>query len=84
MADSNAIEKALANEISIILGVGAAQLKRDAPLHSLGMDSMSFVELLVFIEKQFKLNLMASGLNKEDFQTISSLADKISRATAAR
>lgn len=84
MADSSAVEKALANEISIILGVEAAQLKHDAPLHSLGMDSMSFVELLVFIEKQFKLNLMASGLNKEDFQTISSLADKISRATAAR
>ena len=84
MADSNAIEKALANEISIILGVEAAQIKPDAPLHSLGMDSMSFVELLVFIEKQFKLNLIASGLNKEDFQTISSLAGKISRETARK
>jgi acyl carrier protein len=84
MADSSAVEKALANEISIILGVEATQLKYDAPLHSLGMDSMSFVELLVFIEKQFKLNLMASGLNKEDFQTIASLAGKISRETAVK
>jgi len=84
MADLNAIEQALAKEISIILGVEAVQVKTDAPLHSLGMDSMSFVELLVFIEKAFKINLMASGLKKEDFQTIASLAGKISRETAAK
>ena len=84
MADLSAIERALANEISIILGVEAPLVKTDAPLHSLGMDSMSFVELLVFIEKSFKINLMASGLKKEDFQTIASLAGKISRETAAR
>ena len=75
------IESELTNEITIILGVEAAQIKNSAPLHSLGMDSMSFVELLVFIEKRFKLNLMSSGLNKEDFQTITSLAQKILAAT---
>ena len=77
MTDSSTIENELINEISIILGVKAAQVKNDVPFHSLGMDSMSFVELLVFIEKRFKLNLIASGLNKQDFENIKSLAHKI-------
>jgi acyl carrier protein len=73
------IENLLQKEIGIILGKEAASLEKDTLLSSLGMDSMSFVELLVFIEKRFKIKLMESGLKKEDFQTITALAARISK-----
>ena len=66
------IEERLIKEISIILSIDPSMIIPDTPLHSLGLDSLRFVELLVFIEKKFNLNLMETGLTREDFQTISS------------
>ncbi len=71
------IEETLINEVATILSVDPDTVSHDAPLHSLGMDSLRFVELLVFIESQFSLNLMDSGLTKADFQTIGALARRI-------
>lgn len=71
------IEKLLQKEVGVILGKEGAQVQPNTPLASLGIDSMGFVELLVFIEKEFKIKLMESGLNKEDFQSISTLARRI-------
>jgi len=51
----------------------------DKSFHELGIDSLGFVEILVFIEKTFKLQLIASDLTKKDFETIHSLASFISR-----
>ena len=68
------IEDKLVQEIAAILSTDAAKIKPDVPLHALGIDSMSFVEILVFIEKTFKLQLIESGLTREDFATIRSLA----------
>ena len=74
------IERILIEEIAVILNADASSLSADAPLHTLGVDSMSFVELLVFIEKRFKLKLMESSLKKEDFRTIRALAARISQS----
>jgi acyl carrier protein len=71
------IEDKLINQIAAILSVDSQKIKPEAPLHSLGVDSLSFVELLVFIEKEFKVKLMESGLTGEDFKTIRSLARRI-------
>jgi len=46
------IEQKLVKQVAAILAVGANQVGPDAPLHTLGVDSLSFVELLVFIEKE--------------------------------
>jgi len=46
-------------------------------LSELGLDSMSFVELLVFIEKKFNLKLVDSGLGRENFKTVRALANRI-------
>ena len=73
------IEAVLAKEVAVILGVDAGTIDAAAPLHTLGIDSLSFVEILVFIEKSFKVKLMESGLTRQDFQTIRSLAECISR-----
>jgi acyl carrier protein len=74
------IERILIDEISTILNADAASLTPEAPLHTLGVDSMSFVELLVFIEKRFKLKLMESSLKKEDFRTVRALASRIAQS----
>jgi len=77
--DVKEIEKILINEASIILALDIETVAADVPLQDLGLDSLGFVELLVAIEKRFNLKLMESGLTQEDFQTINSLARRISR-----
>ena len=80
--DSNiaAIEETLCKEISTILDVDISLVKKDSFLPQLGLDSMGFVELLVFIEKKFQIKLIESGLNKSDFETIAALSRKIAQA----
>lgn len=73
------IEKKLMAEISTILGIDPATVKPEVPLHTLGINSLSLVEILVFVEKSFALNLMESGLSQEDFQTTQSLAGRIAK-----
>ena len=75
------IEKLLVTEVANILSIDPATVTVDAPLHSLGMNSMAFIELLVAIEKTFELKLMETDLTREDFQAIGSLASRISRMT---
>ena len=69
------IEKILVREIGIILG--GIQVGEDVQLHELGLDSMGFVELLVFIEKKFNLKLVDSGLARDNFRTVRILAKSI-------
>jgi len=71
------IEACLVREVAVILGEEPAAIAADRPLAELGIDSLSFVELLVTIEKNFGLKLMESGLTKEDFRTLRSLAKRI-------
>ena len=71
------IENILAQEIATILSVDPSTVIKNVPLHEMGVDSLSFVELLVFIEKTFNIKLMESGLTSEDFRTIRSLASSI-------
>lgn len=82
LGSANQIEEKLISRLSSILSVDSATLKPELPLHALGVDSLSFVELLVFIEKEFKVKLMESGMTKDDFRTIRSLAKCISKSKA--
>ena len=73
------IEKLLIDEIAIVARQSAADIAADKPLHLLGIDSMGFVEVLVFIEKQFGLKLIETGMTREDFETITALSACIER-----
>lgn len=73
------IEKTLIQGISSIANRDVATITPEAPLHELGIDSLGFIEVLVFIEKTFTLPLIASDLTREDFETIHALASFISR-----
>ncbi len=73
------IEEILIGGVAAILSRGTSEIAPEAPLHTLGIDSLGFVELLVFIEKKFNLKLIESGLSREDFKSVRSLAACISR-----
>ncbi len=51
----------------------------DTQLVDMGFDSFGLVELFVGIEKNFKLQLMESGILKEDLASIKSLASFIDK-----
>lgn len=68
------IEDALLEGIASIADADKASLAADQPFHELGIDSLGFVEILVFIEKKFRLQLIQSDLTRKDFETVRSLA----------
>jgi len=70
----------LRTELEIILGRKLEAGDDNRPLHALGVDSMSLVELLVAIEREFDLRLMESNVTSEDLRTIKGLAAVIHRA----
>ncbi len=72
------IEQKLIEGISSITNKDKSAIAADIPFHELGIDSLGFVEILVFIEKSFKLQLIASDLTKKDFETIHTLSSYIS------
>jgi len=67
----------LRSHVAMLTGTDSAQVATDRPLHLLGLDSMGFVDLLVFIEKQFDLALMSSGLVQNDFASLDVLTQRI-------
>jgi acyl carrier protein len=71
------IEESLIREVAAILSRDPGLIEPETPLHEMGVDSLGFVELLVVIEKKFKIKLMESGLTRSDFRTIRSLSEKI-------
>jgi acyl carrier protein len=73
------IEDKLRQGISNVTNKDISEIEPDKPFHDLGIDSLGFVEILVFIEKTFELQLISSDLTREDFETVRSLASCISR-----
>jgi acyl carrier protein len=73
------IENVLIKGISSIKNLTAAEIAPERSFHELGIDSLGFVEILVFIENTFKLELIASDLAKKDFESVRTLALFISR-----
>lgn len=72
------IEGKLIEGISEILSVDRSSVVSDVPFKELGLDSLGFVEMLVFIEKTFNLNMVETDLTKKDFETLNSLATFLS------
>jgi acyl carrier protein len=79
-----AIEELLIREVAAILSKDPGLIEPEIPLHEMGVDSLGFVELLVVIEKKFKIKLMESGLTRNDFRTIRSLSSKIGTMELSR
>lgn len=74
------IKKKITEQIALSIGEDPGNIESDMPMHELGMDSLGLVELFVFIEKEFKIQLMESGISQEDIKKIDSLAESINKA----
>ncbi|CCK82004.1 MULTISPECIES: acyl carrier protein [Desulfobacula] len=74
------IKEKLTEQIALSIGEEPSNIKSDMLMHELGLDSLGLVELFVFIEKEFKIQLMESGISQEDIQKIDSLSESISKA----
>ncbi len=61
-------------ETGIILSGKGKDISGDTSLASFGFDSLSFVELLISIEKKFKIKLIEIGLQPVDMKTLATLA----------
>jgi acyl carrier protein len=73
------IEDRLIRGIAAIAKVDASSLPPEKPFHELGIDSLGFVEILVFIEKNFHVELLATDVTRRDFESVRSLARFIER-----
>ena len=74
------IKDKLIEQIALSIGDEPSNINSDMKMHELGMDSLGLVELFVFIEKEFKIQLMESGISQEDIMQIDSLAESIHKA----
>ena len=75
------VERALAQEVATILSVDPTVVKPDVPFHSLGMESLGFVELLVFVENTYGLALIDAGLNRQNSENLRALARYVCQHT---
>jgi acyl carrier protein len=71
------VESFLLAETGIILAENSTEITSSVPLADTGYDSMSFVSLLISVEKKYGIKLVEKGLNPEDMKTLKSLAERI-------
>lgn len=78
------VARQLSAEVATLLHRPPAEISPDRPLHELGLDSMSFVELMVFIERQFGVNPLEAEIGPQDIESIGRLAACVHRLQSAR
>ena len=71
------IKKQLCSDISVITSTELEKIDSSESLASLGIDSLSLVEIFVAVENKYKLKLLNSNLCNEDLASIDSLCNKI-------
>lgn len=71
------IKEKMIEQIALSLGQEPATIASDMMMHEIGMDSLKLIELFVFIEKEFKVQVMESGISQEALMKIDSLAQSI-------
>lgn len=71
------ITQQLIQEAAVIRSLDPATINPEAPLHELGIDSLGLVEILVFVEKTFSLNLLEAGLSRQHLRSLSSIAQGV-------
>ena len=78
-SDTEQIKLWLLEEISAITGTESKLLDPTLSLSENGISSMGFVELLLGISRQFKIELLNSELSPYDVSSVDAFAAKIAR-----
>jgi acyl carrier protein len=73
------VADALRQELAAVLNQPAAELGLDRPLHEVGVDSIAFVELMVFVEKRFGVSLLEARLERKDIESLRAIASSVER-----
>ena len=71
------IEQELCTDVEIIISCNTNTIDCNATLASLGIDSLSLVEIFVAVENRFNLKLLNANLCNDDLKSIHSLSNKI-------
>lgn len=71
------IQADLIELVADMLDVSRDTIDPQAPLHTLGLDSMRLVEIMVFIETRYGVDLMDDNLKREEMATLDALAQTI-------
>jgi len=74
MLDQQEIQEKLATKLMQLLPQQKTKPGIEMPLHALGVDSMRLVELFIFVETEFGLDLMNAGIEMKNIQTIKSMS----------
>ena len=74
--DKAGIKKELGEYILALTG-SDAEITDDTELSALDVDSISLVKIFVFIERQFGVSLLNTGLSKEQISTFGALAASV-------
>jgi acyl carrier protein len=74
---TESIEKQLCSDIAIITSNDEKTIDCNESLASLGIDSLSLVEIFIAVENNFKIKLLNSNLTNNDLLSIHSLSNKI-------
>ncbi|NOY74358.1 MAG: acyl carrier protein [Kiritimatiellaeota bacterium] len=72
----NSIETVVGEYITALTGTSVKPIP-ESTLESIGVDSISLVKILVFIEKKFGVSLVDSGVSRENLETFGKLTDFI-------
>ncbi len=71
------VQDDLIDLVADMLDISRDTIDPQAPLHTLGLDSMRLVEIMVFIETRYGIDLMAGNLKREEIATLAALAQTI-------
>jgi len=75
MLDQQEIQEKLATKLVQLLPQQETKPDIEVPLHALGVDSMRLVELFIFVEMEYGIDLMNAGIEMKNIQTIKSMAE---------
>ena len=67
----------LCQEIAIITNRDPETVDPEESLRNNGIDSMSFLELLIFIKKEWSIDFLSEGLSPSFLKDVNALAERI-------
>ena len=75
--DKESVIQKLCQEISVITRRELAEIKVEESLRNNGIDSMSFLEILLFIKSEWNIDYLNSGLPADAQRSVEALAEHI-------
>ena len=77
ISDKASVVKKLCGEIALITRNEPENIKPEESLHNNGIDSMSLLEILLFIKNEWGIDYLDTGLPMEAQHSIEALAEHI-------